>query len=104
MAQADFMPFSALAAKGETDLRAVHTGVVVAHRRQPVGTIFADVFVVSHANQRHFQQPDDGREQFFERHAAAGEIALHPPAHARQSAGEGNHAVELVVIALLAPV
>ena len=98
-----FVALAAFAAEADVDVAALDRDVAVAQRRQPEALVRFRVFGVADADQRHFHQADDRRQNLFARQAAALQIGLDAGADQRQDAGEGQQLGVFRLVAHLAP-
>jgi hypothetical protein len=94
---------AALAAKPEAQRSAADSNVVGLHRREPVRVVLLGIFFVADTDHRRFEQRNDGRENLLARQPGSREIADDRSPNSRQRLGEGQHPVELRLIANLAP-
>ena len=97
---------AALAALGrvvEQQRVALHRGVALAHRRQPVGLVRDGVVLGADPEEAAVQQPHGAGQHVVAVELVAGEVRGDALAQRGQRAGELDHVVELLLVAALAP-
>ena len=78
-------------------------GVTVPQGRQPEGAVEPGVLVVADADEGQLEEPDNRRQDLLARKAAQCEVGIGALADARQRLPESKQAIELGLLALLAP-
>jgi hypothetical protein len=103
VAHLDFVQLAALPAKSKSQRRSRHLDVFFTHRGEAVRLVRPHVLFVADADQRQLEQPHDGRQQLVPRETRLGQVLIHARPQRREGLAERGHAVELALVANLAP-
>src|SRR5207244_11033178 len=99
----DLMVLPAFPPECETHPGTDHVDVPVAERRQSERAIFFSILLVAYPDAGFFEQPNDGGQDLFPRHAGKLQVLVRPSPDPGQRLGEGEHPLVLDCVTDLPP-